>query len=144
MAVDDDLTVSADGALSGDLPANDEGVAPNAGFLYSLVRNPTFTTPTSSTPVLLTGGFGQNALGQLNFFATTAVNGGLKAGTVVTYTYAITTPIGAKSNNATVTITITPGGCVAHTVESRPGNERGAKGGGGEVEQHQCTHGVDD
>ena len=113
MAVDDNLTISADGVMNADLSANDVG-ADSTAFVYDVMRNPSFNTPASSAWVFLQGGFQQSGAGLLTFVPALS-SGGLRAGTVVNHTYFIATPIGVRSNNATVTITITPGGCVVHT-----------------------------
>lgn len=117
MAVEDVLSIPADMPLSANMGANDAGVEPT-GFFFNIASPPVFTTPTSSTPVMLSGGFFLSTAGVLTFTPALS-NGGLKAGTVVTYTYYITTPSGAKSNNATVTITIKPGEGHAY-IDGRP------------------------
>lgn len=115
IAVDDALRVPADRLLQTNVTSNDVNVSPLSNFAFYVVQTATYTTSASSTPVALPAGSLQLGTGgQVYFNPFTA--GSLKAGTVVTFVYNIQPPYLAgtrpppRSNNATVTITITDPG----------------------------------
>jgi hypothetical protein len=106
----DNFTIASDRVLTVNVTSNDEGLPATTSFSVMLVPPPTYTTPTSTTPVNVNGGFQLTAQGTLSF--SPAAAGSLKPGTVVKFMYYIQ-PIQAgsvRSNNATVTITITDSG----------------------------------
>jgi hypothetical protein len=104
MAADDFFTVPADKVLNTNVTSNDTGTAPT-GYAWTMVRQPAYLTPGSTTPVPLSGGFSFSAAGIVSF--SPAAAGNLKPGTVVTFVYLVTnTANGVRTNNATVTITV--------------------------------------
>jgi hypothetical protein len=109
-AVDDSFTVAADQLLVTNVTYNDAGVTPLSSFGYLVVKAATYTTPSSTAAVQVPAGFQFTQQGQVLF--SPAAAGKLRVGTVVTFVYAIQ-PLrsgAARSNNATVTITITDPG----------------------------------
>ena len=108
--MDDIWTVAADAMFNDTITQNDVGVGPpTAGYSIFTARQPSFTTPGSNTSTGTSVYFTQ--AGNAQFSPSSAgPSGGLPPGTVVSWLYQIVTPSYARSNNATVRITVTPGG----------------------------------
>lgn len=109
LANNDTFTNPVDVILRTNVSSNDANVTPLTSFKYVLARQPTYIVPGGNTSM---------TLASLVFSADGAITWNpvmqvpLQPGTVVTFAYYIqvNSASAARSNNATVTITLTPPG----------------------------------
>lgn len=113
-AVDDAFEIREDTALVANVTYNDVNATPLTTYYVSIAQGPSYIQPGKTTPVVLSG-LGMDTFGIIDRLEPSFRQ--LWAGTVITFTYFISIRVAGpgaatawRSNNATVTITVLPGG----------------------------------